>query len=405
LFQVVTIRHHLAFMVIDAANSPKRKKSLSFLPNFQMSMKLQSRWLSIICLFLSIAACQPTPPRLIRPDHRYLSYMGRIDRFPDGNVALISSAALVTAHVSGENCTVYLKNDAPAGQHNFASFDLNGKYLGRYRVDSDSVKSYPVKIPEGQKDNTLTIYKATEASNGNVIFTGISGKILKPVKAINQKYIEFIGNSITCGMGVEYDEIPCGTGQWYDQHNACWSYGAIIARTLNVRFMLSSVSGIGIYRNWNSDGPAMPDVYQNRYLDTDTTKLWEFSSPAPDVVSICLGTNDFSDGDGTKVRQPFDEERFINGYISFILTIYGYYPNTKIALLSSPILSGDKRKALETCLLKIQQHFSQLPDPRDISTYFFNRTFSSGCSGHPDKNDQILMADLLLPFVSGLLED
>jgi len=198
---------------------------------------------------------------------------------------------------------------------------------------------------------------------------------------------------------------PCGKGQWYDQHNAYWSYGSIIARQLKFRFMLSSVSGIGIYRNWNSDGPVMPDVYKNRYLNDDTTKVWDFSSPAPDVVSICLGTNDFSDGDGIKVRQSFDDVHFVQQYISFIQTVYGCYPHTKIALLSSPILDGVKRKTLENCLIRIQQYFGQLPDPKTISTYFFNRTFSSGCTGHPDKNDQRQMADLLVPFFSGLLKE
>ncbi|MCX6223426.1 MAG: hypothetical protein NTV01_01500 [Bacteroidia bacterium] len=58
-------------------------------------MKQQSRWLLIFVLFLSIAACGPTPTGLIRPNHRYLSYQGRTDRLRDGNIALISSAAPV----------------------------------------------------------------------------------------------------------------------------------------------------------------------------------------------------------------------------------------------------------------------------------------------------------------------
>lgn len=198
---------------------------------------------------------------------------------------------------------------------------------------------------------------------------------------------------------------PCGKGQWYDQHNAYWSYGSIIARQLKFRFMLSSVSGIGIYRNWNSDEPTMPDVYKNTYLNTDTTKLWGFSSPAPDVVSICLGTNDFSEGDGLHERKPFDDGQFIRHYISFIQTLYRLYPKTKIALLSSPVFAGGKKEKLENCLLKIWEYFRQLPDPKLISLYFFNRTYSSGCTGHPDKNDQRQMADLLVPFFSGLLKE
>lgn len=140
----------------------------------------------LFILAVSIAACEPAPPNFIRPDHHYLSYQGRTDPRPDG-IALITSAASVSIHLSGENCTVYLKNEAPAGQYNYAAFELNGEYHGRY--------------------------------------------------------------------------------------------------------MLSSVSGIGVYRNWNSDGPTMPDVYKNTYLNTDTTKVWKFSSTARGFTRILIIKN------------------------------------------------------------------------------------------------------------------
>jgi len=370
---------------------------------FSISMNLLIKLLLIYLLAIPIVACESNLPGIIQPNHQYLTYQGRIDHRPDGSIALISSAASVTIHLSGKSCTVYLRNESPAGQHNFVVFELNGEYLGRYRVDGDSVKGFPIELPAGKTDHLLTIYKASEAANGNVIFTGISGHVLKPVNYLRNKTIEFIGNSITCGSGVD-NEIPCGTGFWYDQHNAYWSYGSILSRQLKVRCLLSSVSGIGIYRTWNTDGPAMPDVYPNTYLNTDTTKKWAFPSPAPDVVSICLGTNDFSEGDGIHERKPLDEGQFIRQYISFIQTIYRHYPKTRIALLSSPVFAGEKKELLESCLLKIQQQFVQLPDPKLISLYFFNRTFSSGCTGHPDKNEQKQMADLLMPFFSGLLK-
>jgi hypothetical protein len=48
----------------------------------------------------------------------------------------------------------------------------------------------------------------------------------------NQEKIEFIGDSITCGFGNDESGLPCGKGQWFDQHNAYFAYGSVAARTL-----------------------------------------------------------------------------------------------------------------------------------------------------------------------------
>jgi hypothetical protein len=68
------------------------------------------------------------------------------------------------------------------------------------------------------------------------------------------------------------------------------------------------VSGFGIYRNWNNKNnkeAIIPDVYENLYLDTDTSKPYDFVFK-PDIDSICLGTNELSNGDGLKQRLPFN---------------------------------------------------------------------------------------------------
>lgn len=357
-----------------------------------------------VAIFLLIpAACDHQKALLYQPDPDIMTVMGRVDQKPDGAFVLISSASSISFEVAGADCVVHLRNASPGGAHSFAVFELDGKYLGRYRVQGDTVTSYPIDLPEDKEYHLLKIFKATEAQNGNLEFAGITCHSVRKPDSLPSKTIEFIGNSITCGYGTDYIQIPCSQGTWYDQHNAYFSYGAILARRLNIGFTLSSVSGIGIYRNWNTDGPALPEVYENTYLNTDKTNTWTFSTPGPDLVSISLGTNDLSDGDGIHYRPPFNKEVFIRKYIGFIETIYNHYPETRIALLSSPVLSGNQRSILEECLWEIRDHFRQAATPKEIHVFLFNTTFTSGCDGHPGKADHEQMADLLVPFFSGLL--
>lgn len=133
--------------------------------------------------------------------------------------------------------------------------------------------------------------------------------------------IEFIGNSITCGAAADASDIACGTAEYHDQHNAYMAYGPRLARMLNVNYMLSSVSGIGIYRNWNTDGPSMAQVYEKTDFQENGTAMWDFSRYSPDVVSISLGTNDFSNGDGKTPRKPFDAEAFVSNYLKFVVSV------------------------------------------------------------------------------------
>jgi hypothetical protein len=44
----------------------------------------------------------------------------------------------------------------------------------------------------------------------------------------------------------------------------------------------------------------MPQVYEKVDFQENNTQHWNFKNSTPQVVSIALGTNDFSNGDGLK---------------------------------------------------------------------------------------------------------
>jgi hypothetical protein len=237
-----------------------------------------------------------------------------------------------------------------------------------------------------------------------VFIEKIIGKNIHPLKRPEKPVIEFIGNSITCGAAADPSEMPCGTGVYHDQHNAYYAYGPRVARALNINFIMSSVSGIGIYRNWNSNGPTMPQVYEKTDLQYDSKRNWNFSTYKPAIVSIALGTNDYSNGDGKHERLPFDSALFVSTYIKFVQLVKSKYPGSTIALLSSPMINGERRITLQNCLTAVKQNIDALySKDKPVALYFFKPMQPRGCSGHPSVEDHAILAEELIPFFRSLL--
>lgn len=326
---------------------------------------------------------------------------GRVEK-TDDKVTLISPGSSVTFAFQGDKCTLNLKAEDTYEHHNYVVVEIDGKYYGRHKIMTTAT---PLSFDfRGNKKHTLTLYKATEAANGNLILLSADADLIT-MKPTAKKKIEFIGDSITCGMGNDLETIPCDAGVWFDQHNAYYAYGPIASRELDADFILNSVSGIGMYRNWNDEHDKeaiMPDVYENLYLNKDSSKPYAFDFN-PDVTCIALGTNDFSDGDGKKPRLPFNEEKYVSNYIAFIKTVYKHSPKTHIVLLNSPMVSGAKNETFIKCLNRVKDAFANDKTHKPIQLFTFTSVTPHGCGYHPDIKDHKKMAGQLAPFLKKLL--
>ena len=348
--------------------------------------------LALAALFMS---CNQSSKKIqfFSAENSNFKYFGR-HTTKSGSVALIGSAASVQTRVYGDS--VALVFESPENHH-YIAVELNDEYLGRYRVKNDTLR---LALPNKAEANELKVYKNTEAATGDLIFVGLQADKIEAPSEEDRFTIEFIGDSITCGMGADTSEVGCEEGEWYDQHNAYMAYGPRVARALKANYRLNCVSGMGMYRNWNDeDQPVMSNVYDNKKLDTDSSQKADFSGKAPEIVSIALGTNDLSYGDGEKQRKAFDQEKFVNNYVDFIEHIFELYPNTQVALLSSPMVGENEKPVLEQSLQQVKSHF----DDNKIAVFNFDEINGQGCSTHPDLQDHHEMAQALIPFFRNLL--
>jgi hypothetical protein len=319
-----------------------------------------------------------------------------------GRAELIGSASHAGFSFSGKQCEVdVLVPDR--NSHNYLQYELDGVYQKKVRVGGGKRQTLVIAALTGGS-HRVWLYKGTEAMSGPIFIEKISGDGLKPLKNKSAALIEFIGNSITCGAASDTTEFPCQLGEYVDHHNAYYAYGPRTARSLGVEYRLSSVSGIGIYRNWNSDGPTMPQVYEKASLQVSDSRLWDFSKDLPAIVCIALGTNDFSHGDGKHPRLPFDSAVFTKTYIRFVQLVKSKYPSAKIALLNSPMVHGSDGLLLDHCLSAVKKGIDGLyPAGGRVALFFFPPMQPGGCGGHPSVEDHAILTKQLSPFLKNLL--
>ena len=203
--------------------------------------------------------------------------------------------------------------------------------------------------------------------------------------------IEFIGNSITCGTGSDVAKIPCGTGQWYDQHNAYLSYGPTTARYLNAQWQLSAVSGIGLIHSCCNMKVAMPQVFDKLNMREDTI-AWDFSRYIPDVVTITLGQND-----GIQ-----DSATFCGAYVGFIATIRTKYPAAHIICLTSPMADSMLAANMQKNITGVVGFINSTGDA-NVHKYFYTKQYHHGCGGHPDLEEHALIAGELSAYIKQVM--
>lgn len=359
-------------------------------------------FLKILVFFFLLAGCK-TPQTITHTNEVTGAELVPVGRFDKNNFSLelISSGVHFSFRFWGNECTVFTSL-ASWQSSAYLQYEVNGEYQKRIKIENKINEAFTIKA-KAKGLHTVTIYKTTEAHSGPIFINKISGQNIQIVQPQKIPLIEFIGNSITCGAAADASVVACGKGEYHDRHNAYFAYGPRVARALHADFLLSSVSGIGMYRNWNSDTPTMPQVYERTDL-LNYNRSWDFSKFTPKIISIALGTNDFSNGDGKTPRQPFNSNEFINQYISFVKKIKSKCPQAKIILLGSPMVDGEKKVVFQNCLNAVKRSIdAAFPKDFPVTVFYPKAMNPRGCDGHPSVEDHQIIAEELIPVFRKLI--
>ena len=224
---------------------------------------------------------------------------------------------------------------------NYARFAV---YVDGERV-VDEVMDQPAK--------TVTAFESDEAKTVNVKVVKLSEAAMstmgiKPITIAEDETIvptepkahkiEFVGDSITCGYGVDDEDENHHFSTATEDVTKAYAYKT--AEALDADYSMVSLSGHGIISGW-TDNPnekkpkqTMPLFYNKvgfSYGQFAKTKspsalTWEFSDYVPDVVVINLGTND----DSYCKNDAEKQQEYTDAYVEFLKKIRDKNPDATI---------------------------------------------------------------------------
>ena len=182
------------------------------------------------------------------------------------------------------------------------------------------VSSGDFKKGKKQAGHTVIIQKRTEADQGRTTFHEfLTDKGLLQAAPVKERLIEFVGDSYTCGYGIE--NSVARNRYTPETQNTSKTYCALLARYFDADFITVSHSGKGITRNYDdSDRQSrwyLPESYTCTFHNARHPK-WEPGDLKPAITMIYLGQNDFS-----TERQPM-RDPFKNSYKRLIKEIKDY---------------------------------------------------------------------------------
>ena len=258
---------------------------------------------------------------------------------------------------------------------------------------------------------TVRIIKLSESANatvgiGDITVTGYKDSY-GPTETKTHK-IEFIGDSITCGYGIDDENINGGYKN--STENGSKTYAYKTAQNLDADYSIVSVSGIGVISGYTTAGninstSTMPQYYDNigyswsSFGDWTSPKdlEWDFSKFQPDVVVINLGTNDSSYVAGDATRQ----QEFVDGYVDFLKIIREKNPNATI-FCTLGIMGADLYPQIQQAA---KDYTAETGDANITCMQFDNQLMSDGIcvDWHPSETTNTKAAAKLTDYINSYM--
>ena len=263
-----------------------------------------------------------------------------------------------------------------------------------------------VEVPLGGSDEQAVV-EVIHLSEANRGFVGVreirvGTTEAAPVVPTEDKglSIEFIGDSITCGYGVEGEggDEPFMT----TTENFMKSYAYLTAQALGADYSAVCYSGYGVVSGWTGDGERnedmlVPPLYE--VVAKGYEQPWDFDAHSYDVVVINLGTNDYTYARTDEARM----EEFSRGYASFLEEVREHNPESLIVCTMGTMGCHELYPYLEEAVESFEASTGDTRVLCYLSEEIDYESDGTGTHEHPNAVTQQKSADALVAVIDEAL--
>ncbi len=301
------------------------------------------------------------------------------------------SALVVTAKTAGK-MKVYLSGNV--ANRNFTLY-VDGELVSdKLKPVSEGSGKYSVTLDVGEYPSVkeISFIRQQEAANGTAEILGFDmcGELMQSEE--NEILIEFLGDSITSGMGVHSIHHEDNSAARTDDGTSAYAF--LSAQYLGVDYRIRSRIGIAVDRGYDAERKVEKSWLASYDLENcwrDQTTAYSESRQA-DIVVIYLGTNDMLSGRVNNLTASMKE---------LADKVKGYNPNAKIVWINGGM--RDYETYLEAALSDLGgetagYYMCNMPEEfahKDGSGNYVN----TGYHGHPGAEQQKVMAHTLIDFL------
>ncbi len=320
--------------------------------------------ISAAAMIISAAGCNSAPdnadttttttsapvsegPADYEPTAENVKLLGRAfyDDF-DGELICAYSGTGCEFTATAKSVAITVKGDTAARANNNDNAARFAIYVDGERTEDimldELQKTINVFSGDTEKTATVSLVKLSETANSTLSVDSITVDGSIAPTAEKDLYIEFVGDSITCGYGVDDEDRNHHFST--STEDCTKAYGYKTAEKLGADYSLVSISGYGIISGYTNNpdkksaSQLMPLHYEKvgfSYSRDLGSFKWDFARQ-PDAVVINLGTNDESYCKTDKDKQA----EFTAEYVNFLKTVRERNPEAKILCVLGVMGSG-----------------------------------------------------------------
>ncbi len=244
---------------------------------------------------------------------------------------------------TGSRCEIVIAGDNTAADPEKANdqariaIEVDGVRVVNDMIDA-AEKTYAVLDADAANEHIVRILKLSETamSTCGIKAIRVDAQAIRPTEK-KAHFIEFIGDSITCGYGVDDEDG--------EQHfvtateDVTKAYAYRTAQLLDADYSMVSISGYGIISGYTATAEEpitaqlIPTYYEKlgfsygRYEGMTPAEIrWDFTAYTPDLIVLNLGTND----DSYCLDHAERQAHYAAEYECFLGVIRRNHPTAKI---------------------------------------------------------------------------